>query len=76
MESREQNAISVQGLTKAYKLYPSSRDRILETFSLTGKSRHTLFHAIEDISLDIPRGCTTGIVGRNGSGKSTLLQCI
>ena len=76
MNSPEQNAISVQGLTKAYKLYPASRDRVLEAFSLTGKSRHTLFHAIEDINLEIPRGCTTGIVGRNGSGKSTLLQCI
>jgi len=76
MDSAKQNAISVQGLTKAYKLYPSSRDRMLEAFSLTGKSRHSLFNAIEDISLDIPRGCTTGIVGRNGSGKSTLLQCI
>ena len=76
MDSAKQNAISVQGLTKAYKLYPSSRDRMLEAFSITGKSRHSLFNAIEDISLDIPRGCTTGIVGRNGSGKSTLLQCI
>ena len=76
MDSAKQNAISVQGLTKAYKLYPSSRDRVLEAFSITGKSRHSLFNAIEDISLDIPRGCTTGIVGRNGSGKSTLLQCI
>ena len=69
-------AVSIQNLTKAYKLYRSGKDRLKEAFNPFGKSYHQEFNALDGLNIDIPKGSTTGIIGRNGSGKSTLLQCI
>jgi len=69
-------AIKVVSLTKIYKLYDSPMDRLKEALSPIRKKYHRDFHALHDLSFDVKKGETIGIIGRNGSGKSTLLKLI
>ena len=69
-------AISVRNLSKSYRLFSHPGDRIKQFFSLGLRQYHHEFAALNDVSFDIKRGETIGIIGRNGSGKSTLLQVI
>ncbi|MGB7443886.1 MAG: ABC transporter ATP-binding protein [Coleofasciculaceae cyanobacterium] len=68
-------AISLKNVSKRFKRYGRPVDR-LKDLLLPGKSRSDEFWALQNISLDVLKGETLGIVGRNGSGKSTLLQII
>ena len=72
----EDIVISIKNLTKTYKLYTNHADRVKETFNPFRKKYHRPFNALANVSFDVKRGETLGIIGRNGSGKSTLLQII
>jgi len=69
-------AIKVQNLTKTYKLYDKPIDRLKESLHPLGKKYHKDFYALNNVSFEIKKGETVGIVGKNGSGKSTLLKII
>lgn len=72
----EKLEIEAKNVTKMYKLYNNPRDRFKETFSPSKKKYYNEFYALKDISFEIFKGETVGIVGRNGSGKSTLLKIL
>ena len=77
-------AISVQNLSKCYQIYENPRDRLKQfvmprMHRIAGnkpKQYFSEFWALKDVSFEIKKGETVGIIGRNGSGKSTLLQMI
>lgn len=72
---RDDLAISAQNLGKHYSLYRHPSDRLLNAFFPRFRAP-TEKWALRNVSFDIRKGETFGIVGRNGSGKSTLLQII
>ena len=67
-------AIQVKHLDKMYKLYNKPSDRLRETLGLKVPVRE--HYALRDVSFDVKRGETVGIIGTNGSGKSTILKII
>lgn len=69
-------AISVQNVTKLYKLYDKPSDRFVESLGLTKKKKYKEHYALHDLSFDIYRGECIGIIGTNGAGKSTILKII
>jgi lipopolysaccharide transport system ATP-binding protein len=76
--------IRVNKLSKSFPIYAQPSDRLKQfifprlqrLFGLSPKKYYRAFDALSDVSFEIQRGETVGIIGRNGAGKSTLLQIL
>ena len=76
--------ISVEDVSKCYTIYDRPHDRLKQSFlprlqrllGENGARYYREFWALKNVSFEVRKGDTFGIIGRNGSGKSTLLQII
>ena len=69
-------AIKVDNISKLYKLYDKPADRFKEALGLTKEKKYKEHFALADVSFEVKKGETVGIIGTNGSGKSTILKII
>ncbi len=69
-------AISVENVSKVYKMYKKPSERVVDSLRLMPWKKVPEHHALKDVSFDVYKGETIGIIGTNGSGKSTILKII
>lgn len=69
-------AITVTDVNKMYKLYDKPSDRFKEALGLSRKKKYKEHYALHNVSFNVKKGETVGIIGTNGSGKSTILKII
>jgi lipopolysaccharide transport system ATP-binding protein len=68
--------LQANNLGKNFKIYQKPWDRAREWLSLRGRTYHTDFWALKNISFELRRGEALGVLGQNGAGKSTLLKIL
>ncbi|MCL2403169.1 MAG: ABC transporter ATP-binding protein [Coriobacteriia bacterium] len=67
-------AIRFQNVSKEYILYASDRERFISLFyKRSGLKKRK---ALDDVSFEVRRGESVGVIGKNGAGKSTLLKIV
>jgi lipopolysaccharide transport system ATP-binding protein len=73
-----ENSISVKNVSKNFRLYHEKRTTLYESIigSINRKPHYEILQVLDNVSFNVKKGESFGIVGRNGSGKTTLLRIL
>lgn len=67
-------AVKGECIYKTYKLYEKESDKVFDF--IFGKRSAVEFHALRNVTFEVPYGECVGLIGLNGSGKSTLADIV
>ncbi len=72
------NMIEVKNVTMKFRMSDEPINSLKEIFTtaVSGKLKFNEFLALDDVSFELEKGKTLGLIGRNGAGKSTMLKLI
>jgi len=68
--------VEAKNLGKKYNLFDHPIDQVKEFLTFGKKRYHQEFWALKEISFNIKKGESFGVIGENGAGKSTLLKIV
>ena len=73
-----ENMIEVKDVTMKFRMSDEPINSLKEIFTtaVKGKLRFNEFLALDNVSFDLEKGKTLGLIGKNGAGKSTMLKLI
>lgn len=67
-------SIVIKNIKKSYRVYFDKARTLKDTILFQNRNRYETHDVLKDISIQIKRGETVGLIGQNGCGKSTLLK--
>lgn len=70
------NVIEVKNLEKQFKIYYDKSNKLKEKIIFKGRNRYENRKVLNNISFNVKKGESIGLVGRNGCGKSTTLKLL
>lgn len=77
MAHPDETLVSLNGVGKDYPLVDSGHGRLRTLWALLRRrGDFPRYRALADISFEVRRGESLGLIGENGAGKSTLLKTI
>lgn len=73
---KDGNAIEVNNITKAFKVYLDRSNNIKDFIIHGNRRRYEQRQVLKGISFEVKKGEAIGLIGHNGCGKSTTLKLL